>query len=224
VFSIEFCDWIRNRPKEHRKKLSELRVFELLLSEKMTELVTNLGGIDRIVVYFLANSKEKLSYDVKLTMGEVVIYIPDDFMIFIDMKSTEEKFQHFSKLIYQYVIPALEEHSDVPSSTIYAYIEEALDYVVKENYEAVFLVDKTPKKSPSRKRTAILKGIHRSEGFQLRCEVYSAQGRRVIDQLLVEEIGNEFRYARFLGTLRWESENHIVVKSKTSSWMAEVYI
>ncbi|MBM7361387.1 hypothetical protein JOC93_000011 [Priestia taiwanensis] len=35
--------------------------------------------------------------------------------------------------------------------------------------------------------------------------------------MLVEDVGNEIVYARFLGTLKWENENHIVVASKTSS-------
>ncbi|MDQ0199994.1 hypothetical protein J2S10_003177 [Neobacillus ginsengisoli] len=42
---------------------------------------------------------------------------------------------------------------------------------------------------------AVLKGIHRSEGFQLRYEVYNEKGLRIIDELLVEEVGNETVYA-----------------------------
>ncbi|GGE62023.1 hypothetical protein [Priestia taiwanensis] len=170
------------------------------------------------------NPNKEVSIKISEALGEISIFIPDDYMDFINIKLTEEKFQHFSTLIRQYVIPVLEKHCDLEPSEISVYIEEALDYVIQENYEAIFLVDKTPKKSPSRKRTAILKGIHRSEGFQLWCEVYNEKGRRVVNQLFVEEVGNEIVYARFLGTLKWENENHIVIKSKKSSWTAEVHV
>jgi hypothetical protein len=42
------------------------------------------------------------------------------------------------------------------------HIEQYLEKVVKQNYEGIFLVGKTPKKSPSKKQIAILKGIHHS--------------------------------------------------------------
>jgi len=50
------------------------------------------------------------------------------------------------------------------------------------------------------------------------------KGLRIINQLLVEEVGNEVVYARFLGSLKWESNQLITVKSKTSSWTKEIHI
>ncbi len=70
----------------------------------------------------------------------------------------------------------------------------------------------------------MLKGIHRCSGFQLWCEVYDEKGLRIINQLLVEEVGNEVVYARFLGSLKWESNQLITIKSKTSSWTKEIHI
>lgn len=54
--------------------------------------------------------------------------------------------------------------------------------------------------------------------------MYDEKGLKIRDQLLVEEVGNEIVYSRFLGTLKWESENLIVVQSKSSSWKEEIYL
>ncbi len=152
------------------------------------------------------------------------IFVPYDYMQFLNLESVEEKYKHFCELVYLYVVLAIEKYSNLTLEMIKEYVNEALQEIEKENYEIVFLVDKTPKKSPSRKKTAILKGIHRSEGFQLMCEVYNDKGLRVVNKLLVEEVGNEVVYSRFLGKLKWENEHLIIVKSKTSSWMEEVHV
>lgn len=88
----------------------------------------------------------------------------------------------------------------------------------------MFLAGKTPKKSPSRKKVALLKGVHRVEGFQLYCEVYDARGMQIVNKLLAEEVGVEQVYSRFLGELKWQSESLIVVKSPYSSWQATIEV
>ncbi|MCM3789128.1 hypothetical protein M3221_12010 [Domibacillus indicus] len=223
MLSIHFQDWGKNRPKKHYNRLHEMRIFELIFSEKLNKLGVVLRGFDTIRVYCLANPKKSVSYKEDKALEEMCIFVPDDFMSFLNSKSIEEKFQCFSSLVHSYIVPVLEKYTTLPLPILSSYIEESLAEIVKQNYETVFLIDKTPKKSPSRKKTAILKGIHRSEGFQLRCEVYNERGKRLIDQLLVTEVGNEVVYNRFLGTLRWQTENLIVVKSKSSSWITKIY-
>ncbi|PGZ86720.1 hypothetical protein [Bacillus sp. AFS029533] len=224
MISIHFMDWAKKRPKKHYKRIHGMRIFELIFSKELSEFGVGLGEFSSIKVFCLANPKEELSFEDKAPFEEIHVNVPYDFMTFIEIESDQEKFQVFSELVRLYIVPTIEKYSKLPITTVIEYVEKVLEKIIEQNYEAVFLVDKTPKKSPSRKRIAILKGIHRSEGFQLRCEVYNEKGLRIIDKLLVEEVGNETVYARFLGTLRWESEDLIVVKSKSSQWMAEIHI
>ncbi|WP_077301657.1 hypothetical protein [Virgibacillus pantothenticus] len=224
MIDISFLDWVKNRPKKYKKRMGEMRIFELLFCDKLDLLGFELKDFEQIRFYCLADPKEKVVYDVEPVLESVQVYIPYDYMSFLELHSDEEKWKAFSELIYKYVVPVLEKYSNFTLPTILTYVEEALEEIVRQNYEAVFLVGKTPKRSRSRKKIAILKGIHRSEGFQLRCEVYNDAGLQIIDQLLVEEIGNEIRYARFLGDLKWENEHLIVVKSKSSSWKEEIKI
>ncbi|MFC5774995.1 hypothetical protein [Ectobacillus antri] len=221
---IHFKDWGKKRPKKHYNRLHEMRIFELIFMKKLRDLGVDLGGFEQIIVYCLANPNKSVSYDENHALNQITLSIPYDYMSFLELNSIQEKYQEFSNLIRFYVVPVFERYSGLSSASILQYVEAGLSEIVRQNFEAVFLVDKTPKKSPSRKRIALLKGIHRSDGFQLRCEVYNERGYKMIDQLLVEEVGNEIVYARFLGTLKWENENLIVVKSKSSSWSEKVYV
>lgn len=224
MLKVKFYDWKKQRPKKHYLRVHEIRIFELIFSKKINEFEMGLGEIEQVTVYCLANENTDISYKVNRALGEICVYVPYDFMEFLTRDSVEEKYNEFCKLVHQYVIPGLEENSTLSPSIVREYVEESLGEIVKQNYEGIFLVGKTPKKSPSRKKIAILKGIHRVKGFQLRCEVYDEKGLKIRNQLLVEEVGNEMVYSRFLGTLKWESENLIVVKSKSSSWKEEIYI
>lgn len=224
MITIHFSDWAKNRPIKHYERLHEMKIFELIFSKELTELGMSLGEFESINVYCLGNPKKEVSFGEEHAIGEVEVLVPYDYMTFLELDSIQEKFQAFSNLVRCYVVPAIEKYSKLPILTVSEYVEKALEKIIEQNYETVFLVDKTPKKSPNRKRIAFLKGIHRSEGFQLRCEVYNEKGLRIVDKLLVEEVGNEIVYARFLGTLRWESEDLIVVKSKSSKWTAEIQI
>ncbi|MCZ2260951.1 hypothetical protein [Sporosarcina sp. G11-34] len=224
MLSIHFMDWGKNRPKKHYNRLHEMGIFKLIFLRKINELDMELVEFNNFNVFCLANPKKTVSYKENNAFGTIEILVPYDYMTFLELDSTQAKFQEFSRLVRCYIVPAINKYSNLPSSIIESYVEEALNEIEKQNFEAVFIVDKTPRKSPSRKKTAILKGIHRSEGFQLMCEVYNEKGLRVIDKLLVEEIGHEGVYSRFLGTLKWENENLIIVKSKSSSWMAEVHL
>ena len=224
MLNIHFRDWGKKRPQKHSNRLHGMRIFELIFSSKITDLGIELIEYKNINVFCLANPNKTVSFEENKPIEEIQILVPYDYMSFLELDSTQAKFQEFSRLVSCYIVPAINKYSNLPSSIIEFYVEEALKEIVKQNFEAVFIVDKTPRKSPSRKKMAILKGIHRSEGFQLRCEVYNERGLRIIDELLIEEVGNETVYARFLGTLKWENENLIIVKSKSSSWKAEVHL
>ncbi|OCA92583.1 hypothetical protein [Pseudobacillus wudalianchiensis] len=224
MLDIHIKDWGKNRPKKHYNNLHQLRIFELIFSNKLAKLGVEINNISIISIYLLADPKKNVSHKEDLSLGEISIFLPDDYMDFLKLSSNEDKFQAFSKVIINCVVPCLEKHCAQPFDILIGYVQEALNEIIHQNYEGIFLVGKTPKKSPSRKQIAILKGIHRSEGFQLRCEVYDAKGLKIIDQLLVKEVGHEVVYSRFLGTLKWENEYLITVKSKTSSWMKEIHI
>ncbi|MCQ6357634.1 MULTISPECIES: hypothetical protein [Bacillus] len=224
MLKVKFYDWKKQRPKKHYLRVHEIRIFELIFSKAISDFEMGLGEIEQVTVYCLANENTDISYNVNRSLGEIRVDVPYDFMGFLTLDSVEEKYNEFCKLVRQYVIPGLEVNSTLSPSIVREYVEKSLGEIVKQNYEGIFLVGKTPKKSPSRKKIAILKGIHRVKGFQLRCEVYDEKGLKIRDQLLVEEVGNEMVYSRFLGTLKWENENLIVVKSKSSSWKEEIYI
>lgn len=224
MLEVKFYDWKKQRPKKHYLRVHEIRIFELIFSKKINEFEMELEEIERVTVYCLANENTDISYNVNRSLGEIRVDVPYDFMGFLTLDSVEEKYNEFCKLVRQYVIPGLEVNSTLSPSIVREYVEKSLGEIVKQNYEGIFLVGKTPKKSPNRKKIAILKGIHRVKGFELRCEVYDEKGLKIRDQLLVEDVGNEMVYSRFLGTLKWESENLIVVKSKSSSWKEEIYI
>lgn len=222
MLDIHIKDWAKKRPKKHYNNIHEFRIFELIFCKKLKDLGFKLDKIDSIIVYCLADSNKKVSYTEEKALREVEIFLPDDYMLFLELDSVEEKYQAFCNIIKNYVINSLEKYSSLSLTNIKKYVDEALEEIVKQNYEAVFLVTKTPKKSPNRKLSAMLKGVHRVSGFQLWCEVYDEKGLRITNKLLVEEVGNEVVYARFLGELKWESDNIIIVKSKTSSWMNKV--
>lgn len=224
MVDVHFYDWAKKRPKKHYNRLHEMRIFELIFSKELSRLDLGLETVENIDIYCLANPNKDISYELCEDLWEICIFVPYDYMQFLNLESVEEKYKHFCELVHLYVVPAIEKYSKISLEMIKEYVDEALQEIEKENYEIVFLVDKTPKKSPSRKKTAILKGIHRSEGFQLMCEVYNDKGLRVVNKLLVEEVGNEVVYSRFLGKLKWENEHLIVVKSKTSSWMEEIHV
>ncbi len=113
-----------------------------------------LNEVNSITVYCLANPNKEVSYSEEMAIRDIEVFLPDDYMLFIELESIEENYSSFSL------------------TTIEKYVEESLEEIVKQNYEAIFLVAKTPKKSPNRKLLAMLKGIHRCSGFQLWCEVY----------------------------------------------------
>lgn len=224
MIDIKFKDWKKNRPKKLYNHLHDLRVFEIIFSKKLEALNFMLNELDSIQVFCLADTEKQVSFKPDYAIGKLQISIPYDYISVANLLTAKEKFQVFSKLIYLYIVPAMENYSEFSLSIISEYVREALEQVVKQNYEVVFLVGKTPKKSPGRKKIAILKGIHRSEGFQLRCEVYDEKGIRITNQLLVEEVGNEIVYQQHLGNLKWENENIITVnsKSKIRDWSYEI--
>ncbi|WP_140457131.1 hypothetical protein [Priestia megaterium] len=224
MFDIHIMDWAKKRPKKHYNNIHELRIFELIFCRKLKDLGFQLEELNSIIVYCLANPNEDVSYSEEKAVHEVEILLPDDYMLFIELESVEGKYQAFCNIVRKYIVPTLEKYSSFSLVTIQKYVEEALKEIVRQDYEAVFLAAKTPKKSPNRKLLALLKGVHRYSGFQLWCEVYNERGLRIINELLVEEVGNETVYARFLGELKWESNQLITVKSKTNSWMKEVHV
>ncbi|MGE1111382.1 hypothetical protein ACQJ0K_06465 [Priestia megaterium] len=224
MFYIHIMDWAKKRPKKHYNNIHGLRVFELIFCRKLKDLGFALDELNSITLYCLADPNKDISYSEMKAFQEVEILLPDDYMLFIELESVEEKYQAFCNIVRSYVVPVLEKYSSFSLVTIQKYVEEALEEIVSQGYEAIFLVAKTLKKSPNRKLLAMLRGMHRYSGFQLWCEVYNERGLRIINDLLVEEVGNEVVYASFLGELKWESNQLITIKSKTSSWMKEVHI
>ncbi|MDC7783987.1 hypothetical protein [Priestia megaterium] len=224
MLDIHIYDWAKKRPRKHYNNIHELRIFELIFCNRLKDLEFKLEEVKSIAVYCLANPNKEVSYSEEKATQEVEIFLPDDYMLFIELETVEKKYQAFCNIVRNYIVPVLEKYSSFSLVTIQKYVEGALEEIVNQNYEAIFLAAKTPKKSPNRKLLAMLKGVHRYSGFQLWCEVYNERGLRIINELLVEEVGNEVVYARFLGELKWESNQLITIKSKTSSWMKEVHI
>lgn len=223
MFTINFQDWRKNRSKKEKEQFHEIRIFELIFSRKITELGLKMDDIEMITILCLANDKIELSYEIQ-AQNELVVAVPYNFQFFMSLNSVEEKFHEFEKLVRLYILPMLNKFVNLSKDSILEMVNISIEQIVSQDYEAVFLVGKTPKKSPSRKKTAILRGIHRVDGFRLYCEVFDAKGMRILNKLLVKEIGSEQVYSRFLGELRWENEFSIVVKSLSSSWKSEIEV
>lgn len=221
MLEVFFQDWRKSRTKEEKKRFHEKRVFEIIFSEAISEYGLVIEDISMIRIYCHANEKFDFSYK-KIDGLEIKIDSPYDLRDFMSLESQEEKFEEFKKLVFLYVVPVLKEITGLSEERVFELTNLALDQIPHQNYEIVFLAGKTPKKSPNRKKVAILRGIHQSAGFRLYCEVFNSRGRRIANKLLVEEVGNEVVYARFLGDLKWESDSNIVVKSRTSSWQETV--
>ncbi|UNL86880.1 hypothetical protein [Priestia koreensis] len=224
MVDIQISDWAKGRPKKHYMRIHGLRIFEMIFCRKLDQLGFQLENVNGVTVYFLADSRKSVTCNEIKSLQVVDVLVPDDYMVFLELESVEEKYMEFCRVVRKYILPTFQQYSSLSPSIVERYVEEALEEIVKENYEKVFLVSKTPKKSPNRKNTAILKGIHRVSGFQLWCEIYNAIGLRIVNQLLVEEVGNEVVYARFLGELKWENNEKVIVKSKTSSWFSQIEI
>lgn len=222
MVEITFQDWRKSKSKEEKKRFHEKRIFEILLSRAFAENEVTISNVDFIRVYLLANEKHEFSFKKTTELGEIEVDAPYDFRNYLALESLEDQFKEFKKLVLLYIVPVLKELSGLSEEKFLNLVNLSLEQIPLQNYEIVFLVGKTPKKSPSRKKVAILKGVHRAVGFQLYCEVFNSKGVRIANKLLVKEIGNEFVYSRFLGELKWENESRIIVKSRTSNWQETI--
>jgi len=224
MLAVHFNDWRKNLTKKDKERMHEINIFELIFSRKVTELGLTIEGHELVTVFCLGNERSPYSLTKQPEINRIQIKAPYNFQAFFSLKSTEAKFEEFKRLIHLYVVPVLLEFSLLSKSEVLELVSRALDQIPAQNYEVVFLAGKTPKKSPSRKKVALLKGVHRVEGFQLYCEVYDARGMQIVNKLLAEEVGVEQVYSRFLGELKWQSESLIVVKSPYSSWQATIEV
>lgn len=221
---VHFNDWRKNLTKKDKLQKHEINIFEYIFSRKATELGLTIEGYELINILCLGNDRSPYTLKKQPEIGQIQVNIPYSFQSFFSLESTEAKFEEFKQLIHLYTVPVLLECSPLPMDIILELVDRSLEQISAQNYEAVFLAGKTPKKSPSRKKVALLKGIHRVEGFQLYCEVYDARGMRIVNKLLVEEVGEANAYSRFLGELKWQSESLIVVKSPYSSWQSTIEV
>ncbi|MGE6415526.1 hypothetical protein ACQKDD_15275 [Planococcus kocurii] len=224
MLAVHFNDWRKNLTKKDKERMHEINIFELIFSRKVTELGMTIEGYELVKVFCLGNERSPYSLTQQPEINRIQIKAPYNFQAFFSLESTEAKFEEFKRLIHLYVVPVLLEFSLLSKSEVLELVSLALDQIPSQNYEVVFLAGKTPKKSPSRKKVALLKGVHRVEGFQLYCEVYDARGMQIVNKLLAEEVAVEQVYSRFLGELKWQSESLIVVKSPYSSWQATIEV
>ncbi len=147
MFNIHIIDWAKKRPKKHYNNLHELRIFELIFCKKLKEIGFKIDEINSITVYCLANPNKEVSYSEEMAIRDIEVFLPDDYMLFIELESIEEKYEAFCHIVRSYIVPCLENYSSFSLTTIEKYVEESLEEIVKQNYEAVFLVAKTPKKA-----------------------------------------------------------------------------
>lgn len=218
---VHFNDWRKNLTKEDKLKKHEMNIFELIFSRKAAELGLTIEGYELINIFCLGKDQIPFSFKKQPEIGQIEVKVPYSFYSFFSLETTEEKFEEFKHLFHSSAVPVLLECSSLSKESILDLVEQSLEQIPAQNYEAVFLAGKTPKKSPSRKKVALLKGVHRVEGFQLYCEVYDESGMQIVNKLLLEEIGEPNTYSRFLGKLKWQSESLIVVQSAYSNWQTE---
>lgn len=76
MLDIHIYDWAKKRPKKHYNNIHELRIFELILCNRLKDLEFKLEEVKSIAVYCLANPNKEVSYSEEKAIQEVEIFLP----------------------------------------------------------------------------------------------------------------------------------------------------
>jgi len=103
-------------------------------------------------------------------------------------------------------------------------LERALESASNVDFRYERLLPGTPKKSPDKKHTVIVKCVEDIFNFKMICYVYDRKGMLCLKKQLIETWPSVFVYNRFLGKLSWLNNSEFEIKSKTSQWKSIVKI
>jgi hypothetical protein len=200
-----------NRPKKNEIGFNhQTRIFQLLLNRYLNGIETK---EDRYLSIYCVDKVKDIEIDDYTIENGRTVKIPYNPIEFLKLDSVEEKYEEYVRIFNNFIAPVFRE-----LNWDYSPVIQALEKVKLHNYQAEFLLKNTPKKSPDKRHTALVLGIHSVHFFQLIARIYDKDGLMIKEKVLVEEVPNEMVYARFLGKAAWEDNQTFEVKSKSSQW------
>lgn len=213
---IVFSD-MTNKPNKNEVGFNhQTRVFQLLLSRYLKGIKTK--DVQYLSVYCLEKVKE-IDIDAYTIENGLTVKIPYNPIKFINLTTVEEKYNEYVRIINEYIRPVFNKFGWDFTPVICA-----LEKIKEHNYHAEFVLAGTPKKSPDKNYSALVFGLHTVHDFKLIGKIYDKKGFLVKKEVLIEEVPNEFVYARFLGKPEWKDKHTFQVISKSSKWIGSVTI
>jgi hypothetical protein len=200
-----------NRPKKGETGFNhQTRIFQLLMSRYLKGIETN---EDRCLhIYCIDKVKEIEIDDYTIENGRTV-KIPYNPIEFLKLNTVEDKYEEYVRIFDNYIAPVFRE-----LDWSYSPVIQALEKIKDHHYQAEFLLKNTPKKSPDKRYTAIVLGIHSVSSFQLIARIFDKDGLMIKEKVLAKEVPNEIVYGRFLGVAAWKDHQTFEVRSKSSQW------
>jgi hypothetical protein len=206
-----------NRPKKGEIGFNhQTRIFQLLMSRYLKGIETNEDSY--LSIYCVDQVTEIEIDDYTIENGRTV-KIPYNPMEFLKLDRVEEKYEEYVRIFNHYIAPVFRE-----LNWDYSPVIDALEKIKDHHYQAEFLLKNTPKKSPDKRHTAIVLGVHSVSSFQLIARIFDKDGLMVKEKVLAEEVPNEMVYGRFLGKAAWKDYQTFEVRSKSSQWAGTISV
>lgn len=206
-----------NKPKKNEVGFNhQTRIFQLLLNRYLKGIETE--DVRFLSVYCLDKVKEMEIDDYTIENG-LTVKIPYNPIEFLKCSTVGEKYEEYVRVFEEFIAPVFRK-----MKWDYEPIIQALGKIKEHHYQAEFLLKNTPKKSPDKKYTAIVTGIHTINSFQLRGRIFDKDGLLIKEEVLVEEVPNEMVYGRYLGKAAWKDDRTFEISSKTSQWVGSITV
>lgn len=194
----------------------QTRIFQLSLNRYLKGIETK--DVSYLSVYCLDKVKE-MEIDGYTIENGLTVKIPYNPIEFLKCSTVGEKYEEYVRVFNDYIAQAFQE-----LKWDYAPVVQALEKIKEHKYQAEFLLKNTPKKSPDKKYTAIVTGIHTINSFQLTGRIFNKDGLLIKEEVLVEDVPNEMVYGRYLGKAAWKDDRTFEISSKTSQWVGSITV
>ncbi|MBT2684531.1 hypothetical protein [Bacillus sp. ISL-37] len=147
-----------NRPKKNEIGFNhQTRIFQLLMSRYLKGIETS---EDRYLnIYCIDKVKEIEIDDYTIENGRTV-KIPYNPIEFLKLDSVEEKYEEYTRILNDFIAPVFGR-----LNWDYSPVIHALGKIKEHSYQAEFLLKNTPKKSPDKRYTAVVHGVHSVNTF-----------------------------------------------------------
>jgi hypothetical protein len=206
-----------NRPKKGEIGFNhQTRIFHLLMSRYLKGIETN---EDRYLSIYCVDQVKEIEIDDYTIENGRTVKIPYNPIEFLKLDRVEEKYEEYVRIFNDYIAPVFRE-----LNWDYSPVIAALEKIKDHHYQAEFLLKNTPKKSPDKRHTAIVLGVHSVSSFQLIARIFDKDGLMIKEKVLAEEIPNEMVYGRFLGKAAWKDYQTFEVRSESSQWAGTISV